>query len=126
MNHILNDRQVHRVARDAEEAGGDDYAFLHNMITSLSLACSVLCAFSAFAVINRSAHMMMQATAYQAVVATGLALCGVLSYGSSASIAAGEQQSGQRSSRRNLRLSISNHPFPCEEPRKISCFASWG
>ncbi len=87
--NIICDRQVLRVSREAEAAGGDDYALLHNLVTSFSLASAVLCAFSAFSVITRSARVMAQATAYQAVVATGLALCGVLLYGSSALLAAG-------------------------------------
>ncbi|CBJ29023.1 conserved unknown protein [Ectocarpus siliculosus] len=80
---------VLRISREAEAAGGDEYAFLHNMVTSLSVACSVLCALSAFAVVSRSARIMVQTTTFQAVVAPGLALCGVLMYNSSASIAAG-------------------------------------
>lgn len=91
--HILNDRQVLRVSREAEAAGRDAHAVLHNMVTSLSLACSVLCAFSAVAVISRNARVMVQAAAYQATVATALALCGVLVYDSSALLAAGGQQS---------------------------------
>lgn len=82
--------QVLRISREAEAAGGDEYAFLHNMVTSLSVACSVFCALSAFAVVSRSARIMVQTTTFQAVVAPGLALCGVLQYNSSASIAAGE------------------------------------
>ncbi|CAM9100098.1 unnamed protein product [Ectocarpus sp. 8 AP-2014] len=81
--------EVLRISREAEAAGGDEYAFLHNMVTSLSVACSVLCALSAFAVVSRSARIMVQTTTFQAVVAPGLALCGVLLYNSSASIAAG-------------------------------------
>ena len=81
--------QVLRVARESEAAGGDEYAFLHNMVTSLGLACSVLCAVSAFAVVSRNAQVMVQTTAFQAVIAPGLALCGVLLFGSSAAIATG-------------------------------------
>lgn len=78
-----------RISREAETAGGNEYAFLHNMVTSLSLACSVLCALSAFAVVSHNVHVMVQTTSFQAIVAPGLALCGVLSYGSSAAIATG-------------------------------------
>lgn len=88
----LRDWQVLRVSREAEAAGGDEFAVLHNMATSLSLACAVLCAFSAYAVVSRNARVMVRATAYEAVVATSLALCGVLLFGSSALLAAGGQQ----------------------------------
>eukprot|EP00752_Nemacystus_decipiens_P006064 g5472.t1 len=81
--------EVLRVARESQAAGGDEYAFLHNMATSLSIACSVLCTLSAFAVVSRNARVMIQASAFQAVVAPGLALCGVLLYSSSAAIATG-------------------------------------
>lgn len=91
----LRGRQVLRVARESEAAGGDEYAFLHNMVTSLSLACSVLCALSAFAVVSRNARVMVQTTTFQAVVAPGLALCGILLYGSSASIATGAMSIGE-------------------------------
>ncbi len=87
--HMLYIPQVLRVSREAEAAGGDDYAVLHNLATSLSLASSVLSAFSAYAVITRSARVTAQATAYQTVAATGLALCGVLLYGSDVFISAG-------------------------------------
>lgn len=88
---VLGDRQVLWVSKQGEEqAGGDDHAFLHNMVTSLSLACSVLCALSAFGVVTRNAQVMVQTTSFQAVVAPGLALCGVLLYSSSASVATGE------------------------------------
>lgn len=83
-------RQVLRASREAEAAGGDEYAFLHNMVTSLSLASSVLCMVSAFSVISRSALTMRRATAFQGVVAPGMALCGVLLFGSSVFVAAGE------------------------------------
>lgn len=88
----LRGRQVSRVSTMAQESGGgDDHAFLHNMTTSLILACSVLCVVSAFAVVTRNAYLMAQTTAFQAVVALGLALCGLLLYGSNASIATGER-----------------------------------
>eukprot|EP00752_Nemacystus_decipiens_P006052 g5462.t2 len=81
--------EVLRVSREAEAAGGDNHAVLHNMVTSLSMASSVLCALSAFAVLSRNARVMAQTTTFQAVVAPSLALCGILLYNSSASIAAG-------------------------------------
>ncbi|CAM9396526.1 unnamed protein product [Ectocarpus sp. 4 AP-2014] len=81
--------EVLSVSREAEAAGGDEYAVLHNMVTSLSLASSVLCVVSAFSVMSRSALTMRKATAFQGVVAPGMALCGVLLLGSSVFIAAG-------------------------------------
>jgi len=92
MPHTLYVPQVLRVSRAAEAAGGDDYPVLHNLATSLSLACSVLSTLSAYAVISRNARVMTQVTAYQSALATGLALCGVLLYGSSAMIAAGGKE----------------------------------
>ncbi|CAM9110513.1 unnamed protein product [Ectocarpus fasciculatus] len=80
--------EVLRVSREAEVAGGDDYAFLHNMVTSLSLASSALSIVSAFSVVSRSARTMRKATAFQGVVAPGMALCGVLLFGSGVFIAA--------------------------------------
>lgn len=44
---------------------------------------------SAYAVVSRNAQLMEQTTTFQAVVAPGLALCGLLLYGSNASIATG-------------------------------------
>lgn len=88
---IVCDSQVHRISREAEAAGGDDHAFLHNMVTSLIMACSVLYALSAFAVVTRNARLMVQTTTFQAIVAPGLALCGILLFGSSPSSAAGGQ-----------------------------------
>ncbi|CAM9100172.1 unnamed protein product [Ectocarpus sp. 8 AP-2014] len=82
--------EVLSVSREAEAAGGDEYAVLHNMVTSLSLASPVLCMVSAFSVMSRSALTMRKATAFQGVVAPGMALCGVLLLGSIVFIAAGE------------------------------------
>lgn len=86
---VFCDWQVLRISQEADAAGGDNHAFLHSMVTSLSIACSVLCALSACAVVSRNARVMVHTTSFQAVVAPGLALCGVLLYGSSAFIAAG-------------------------------------
>lgn len=82
--------QVLSTGLQAEAAGGDDNALLHNMTATLAAVSTVLCVLSAFALVAHNTYAMAQLMVFQAFISPGLILCGFLLFASSAGLATGE------------------------------------
>lgn len=95
--HLVNKRPAHlthwqvlSTGLQAEAAGGDDNALLHNMTATLAAVSATLCVVSTFALVTRNTNLMAQLMVFQAFASPGLILCGFLLYASSAGLATGD------------------------------------